>query len=125
MEQQRRSWYNGQVILGIFLLVMGVLFMMDNADIIDMGSVWKYWPLILVAVGAAKYLNARGGKEMIEGAWLAFVGAWLYVSMNHVLGLRFGTSWPLLVIAWGGTILWKSMLTPANNHPHTGDSRGA
>ena len=115
MEAHRHSWYSGQLILGTVLMVMGILFLMDNADIIDIGPVWRYWPLILVAAGAGKYLNALEGKERIEGAWLAFAGAWLYISINHVFGLRFATSWPLLVIAWGVTILWKSMLKHGSN----------
>lgn len=123
MEQQQ-SRFNIQIILGIVLLLMGVFFLMDNAEIIEIGSAWKYWPLILVAVGASKFVSARPGKEQIEGAWLAFVGAWLFVSFNHVLGLRFGTSWPLLVIAWGITILWKSMLTPQENQHPKGEFHG-
>jgi hypothetical protein len=113
MEEHRHSWYSGQLIVGSALMLMGILFLLDNADVINIGPVWNLWPLILVAAGAGKFLNAREGKEQIEGAWLAFIGLWLYVSMNHVFGLRFGTSWPLMVIAWGVTILWKSTLKPA------------
>ncbi len=115
MEEQRHSRYSGQLVVGFALMVMGILFLMDNADLINIGPVWRFWPLILVAGGAAKFLGAQRSKEMIQGAWIAFAGAWIYISINHVLGLHFGTTWPLLVIAWGITILLKGMLKPAGN----------
>jgi hypothetical protein len=124
MEHRRNSWYNGEVILGIALLVLGILFFMDNAEIIDMGPVWNYWPFVLVALGAGKFLNADGTKQRIEGAWLAFIGLWLFVSMNHVLGLSFSNSWPLLVIAWGVTILWRGSLCQSHMQTHSEESRG-
>lgn len=115
MEEHRQSRYSGQLLVGAGLVLMGILFLLDNADIIAIGPIWRFWPLFIVAGGASRFFSARNMKEEIEGAWLAFTGAWLYVSINHVFGLRFGTSWPILVIGWGITILWKSMLKPAHD----------
>lgn len=124
MEQLKQPWLSGQLILGTLLLLTGVLFLMDNAEIIDIGPVWRYWPLVLIAVGASKFFGSETGKQRVEGAWLAFIGAWLFVSFNHVLGLSFRTSWPILIIAWGVTILWKSMLRPATHHLSSEEYRG-
>ena len=115
METQFRSWFNGQTVLGLAILLMGVLFLLDNASVIEIGSVWKYWPLILVAAGFAKLVNENTKKGKIEGAWLAFIGIWLFFSFNHIFGLSFRTSWPLLIIAWGVTMLWKEVIKPSSD----------
>ena len=120
----RHSWYGGQVILGATLLLMGILFLLDNAGMIEMGPIWRQWPLLLVAAGVGKFFNADSNKEKIEAAWLGFVGFWLYISINHLLGLRFGTSWPILIIGWGITILWKGMLNPSRNQFREEESLG-
>lgn len=107
METQYRSWFNAQTMLGVAILLMGLFFLLDNASIIEIGPFWKYWPLILVVAGIGKILNADTKRAQIEGTWLAFVGAWLFISFNHIFGLSFRNSWPLLIIAWGMSILWK------------------
>lgn len=36
---------------GIILIVLGVAFLLSNFGLIAWESIWKFWPLILVAAG--------------------------------------------------------------------------
>ncbi|HXV61287.1 MAG TPA: DUF5668 domain-containing protein [Vicinamibacteria bacterium] len=36
---------------GVTLIVLGVLFTLHNADIIDFDFIWDYWPVVLIALG--------------------------------------------------------------------------
>jgi TM2 domain-containing membrane protein YozV len=41
----------GSVFWGMFLLGLGALFLLANFDVIDYGSVWKYWPVLIIVIG--------------------------------------------------------------------------
>jgi hypothetical protein len=36
---------------GIILILVGVVFLLQNFGILAWGEIWRFWPLILVAVG--------------------------------------------------------------------------
>lgn len=53
---------NGPAIAGIILIVLGSLFLLDN--IFPSFSFEHYWPLILVAIGAALIFNSRNRERI-------------------------------------------------------------
>ncbi len=109
----RRS--QGSLVTGILLLVVGFVLMMQNFDLIYIGSIWSFWPFILVIAGIVKLLYAGDARTFGAGLWLIFLGVWLYVSIQHVYGLDFGSTWPALIIAWGLSIVWKSFARQPHN----------
>ena len=94
----------GSYVGGVILIVLGVLFLLHNLDIRDFGDlVRRYWPMIIVAVGATKLSQA---KTFWSGLWVIAVGSWLQLVNLRLFGLTYRNSWPLLLIALGaGTIL--------------------
>lgn len=44
---------------GIVLIAIGVLLLLQNFGILNWGSLWKFWPLILVALGISMLLPKR------------------------------------------------------------------
>ncbi|MBN2207256.1 MAG: hypothetical protein JW742_07615 [Candidatus Aminicenantes bacterium] len=41
----------GSIFWGLFLMGLGVLFLLANFDVIDYGSIWKYWPVLIIVIG--------------------------------------------------------------------------
>jgi hypothetical protein len=107
MEQNKQRMY-GQLGVGIFLLLAGVALMLDKFDILNTGSVWHYWPIIIIAIGIGRILDAQFAWEYRKAFWMLFLGAWLFISELHVFGLSYHTSWPILLIGIGIGMLWKS-----------------
>lgn len=62
----------GTLIAGIILLVAGVVFLLDNFDVIYVGPFSHYWPLIIVAIGITKFLQAETSRERRKGFWWIF-----------------------------------------------------
>jgi hypothetical protein len=100
-----RHWRR-QLIWGILLIVFGTGLLLDHLDIIEIHSMQQYWPLLLSALGVAELIGATSGRKVRHGLWLIFLGGWVYISLQHIWGLSFQTSWPMLLVAWGiGLIL--------------------
>lgn len=100
-----------KLLWGVVLIVLGILFTLDNADIIDVGDYWRFWPVILIAMGVAKFTQPEGSERRGSGVWLIMIGSWLLVGSLELFGLDYGTSWPLLIVAVGVSIIWQA-LTP-------------
>lgn len=90
------------VFAGVLLVFLGVLFLLDNLNLIEArGLIRTYWPLGFVVWGSARMLFGHGGER--------FVGALVTVAAGILLGNQLlGWSiniwqllWPLVLIALG------------------------
>ena len=97
----RRIDANG-LFWGLLLIVVGAAFLVDRFHWVDLH---RYWPMFLVALGASRLVS---GKQPWSGLWLVLVGLWCQASVSHVFGMSFGSSWPLLLIALGATMVLRT-----------------
>ncbi|MHB1178833.1 MAG: LiaF transmembrane domain-containing protein [Daejeonella sp.] len=60
-----------KIIWGLIFIFVGSVFMLDNFDVIDFywGSVWRFWPIIFILIGANMLLSRLADKN--TGAILA------------------------------------------------------
>ena len=115
--------FGSHLLVGAFLILAGGALLLDNTGIVDIGPMWRFWPLILVGVGIAKMWNAASRREQGNGLWLLLLGLWFGVWTLNIGGLTFGDIWPALFIALGASMLWKSLpimpaLTKEKESPH-------
>jgi len=55
--------HRGRMFAGIILLLAGLALLLRNAGILPIGSLWQYWPVILIVAGVMKLLNYRSETE--------------------------------------------------------------
>jgi hypothetical protein len=121
MESQRT--FSTHVLVGSFLVLVGGALLLETFGVIDIGSVWRFWPLILIGLGIVRLRGATSRREQGVGLWLLLLGLWLTVSILNIGGLTFSDTWPALFIALGVSMLWKSLpgiptLNQEKEHPH-------
>lgn len=96
-----------QLIIGLAVVAVGVLFTLDNLDILDAGDYLPFWPVAILAVGLVNLTMARDAGGRVVGGFITFIGAWLLVGHFGLLYFRFRDLWPLILVFWGGTIVWR------------------
>ena len=97
-----------QVVFGVMIVILGVLFTLDNLDLIHAGDYLRYWPAGLVAVGLLKiYHAARDGHGWFGGLAFILIGAWML--LNGVLYFRINARelFPLLLVLLGTYMVWR------------------
>lgn len=47
---------NNQVLVGIFLVLIGLLFFFSNFGFFSIFNIWKLWPLLIIAIGISLLL---------------------------------------------------------------------
>ena len=110
------------IIVGGALLLLGILLLLPAVGIHTLDVSWRWWPVILIAVGVGQFAGAENSRKRGEAVWTMFIGSWLLVSFLHAWGLTFGTSWPILLVGIGIRMIWKSLVqrerAPFNQEIH-------
>ena len=87
---------------GLVLVALGGLFLAHNLNLVDVGPLGRFWPVLLIILGIARMVS-----RPCSGAWLLAVGV---VMLLHTLDvLRLHESWPLFIVAAGLAILVRGV----------------
>jgi predicted membrane protein len=104
-----RSRITGQLILGISIAVIGVLFTLDNLHILRARDFLQFWPVVLIAIGVVHVAQARTASGVTGGAIWIFVGVVLLGNRLGFLHVRIWNYWPLLLVLVGGRIVMQAI----------------
>jgi len=93
--------------LAVILIAVGVLFLLDNLNVLDIGNFWEFWPVILIAVGLTKLTGSnvqdKSSASVLIGIGLLF----LLLNFDIVYWDEIWQFWPLILILIGVSIIFK------------------
>ena len=106
-NERTRFRLTGQLIAGLVLASLGILFTLDNLDILEARDFLRYWPAVLIAIGISQIVQAQSSAGVIGGSiWILIGGVMLGERLELISNVfRF---WPLLLIGIGGYVVWQS-----------------
>jgi len=100
---------SSQVVLGLLVVGMGILFLLDNLDILDFRHAIGFWPLAFIVAGCAALFGTGPRSGNYLGGVLVAVGVLMIVGRLGFFYVSWGTLWPLVMIALGGLVLYRSL----------------
>jgi predicted membrane protein len=100
---------SSQLIVGVLVIGIGVLFLLDNLDIIDFHRAITFWPVVFIVAGVLKLLDTRAPNGYLFGSVLIGVGVVMILNRSGLFYINWRTIWPLLLIAVGGTLLYRAI----------------
>jgi predicted membrane protein len=108
MEPRSGVRITGQLVLGVSIAVLGVLFTLDNLHILRAREALRFWPVALIAIGLVHLSQAKTAAGTVGG------GVWILVGVV-LLGGRLGffhanifSLWPLILVLVGARIVWQT-----------------
>lgn len=105
---------NSRLIAGGLLLILGVLFALQNLGVVRAGHLGDYWPLLLVWVGLTRMLGARR-RHFASGLVVFLMGVFFQLDRLDVIFVPMRHFWPLLLIALGFGLIADSFLGRGRN----------
>ncbi|HEX5949289.1 MAG TPA: DUF5668 domain-containing protein [Actinomycetota bacterium] len=97
----------GRILLGVALIALGVIFLLDRADVLDAGeTIGDWWPAAIIAVGAVQLFD-RPRSLLGPGIVIGIGVILLLFTTDVVTGSVFALLWPALLIAIGIGILFR------------------
>ncbi len=97
-----------QVVFGLVLVAFGIIFTLDNLEIIDARDYIRFWPAVFVGVGALKLWHAtRDGHGWFSGLLFLCLGSWML--LNRIIYFRFSPRefFPMVLVFLGGYLIWR------------------
>lgn len=115
VERSERGRRNSAILWGVFLILLGGLFLFNRMGIADIRGMVEMWPLVLVMIGAGHMVEGKFGGGI---TWLV-IGVWCMACNYDWLGLTYWNSWPVCLIAGGlGTVI--AVFTREDDSPKKG-----
>ncbi|GLH66687.1 LiaF transmembrane domain-containing protein [Geothrix edaphica] len=101
------SPFSPKLVVGVAIIVAGLVLTLDNLGLIQAHTIFKLWPLVLVAMGVAKIRQDRGGSSM--GGWFLVLGGAFLLLFTFGHGHLADALGPMLVVAVGILIVVKAL----------------
>lgn len=99
-----------RLIGGTLLLILGVLFALQNFGMVRAGHLGDYWPLLLVWVGLSRMFGSRRGNHFASGVVLLLLGVFFQLDRLDMIVVPIHQFWPLLLIAVGFGLIADSFV---------------
>ena len=90
----------GKLIAGVTLLLVGILFTLDNLGLAEARHFWTLWPVALVAIGLSQVLRPSPAGRTT--GWIVLAIGVLFLLRNFGwLPFRISQLWPLILVVIG------------------------
>lgn len=119
-REERREWRDqhhsgrGAWIWGAFLILLGVIFLLDNIGPFHLANWWALF-ILLPAVGCFQEAWNRYqavGNRLDSSARGSLIGGFIItlVALIFLFGMNFGLLWPILLVVAGAGLLLNALL---------------
>ena len=105
-----RFQLSGRLLMGLLIIGLGVLFLLDNAQLVHAGGVLRYWPVLLLLVGLLKLTGLGLERNVHAGVILLIIGGWFTLGSAHLVPFSMKTAWPLLLVVFGGWLVFRAVM---------------
>ena len=108
-RRQRQRSPASQVVVGLLVIALGVLFLLDNLGVLDFRYSMHFWPLVLVVIGVLKILQTRTAGGALVGGALILLGGLMTLKGLGLVYVTWRTLWPILLIGAGVAVVYRSI----------------
>lgn len=92
---------SAQVVFGSSIILLGVLFTLDNLEVIDARYYLRFWPAMLVLVGLVQLIQPKGSPGKVMGSILFTIGSLMLLDRLDFVDFEFWDLWPVFIILFG------------------------
>lgn len=102
MSQQQDK---NRVVLGGFVILLGVLLLLDRFFVFNVQRVVQFWPMVFLLGGGLKMSQSQSRAGYLFGLGLVVIGALMTLSNLGWISFSLRDWWPLLLIGAGAAMV--------------------
>ncbi|PRC95033.1 LiaI-LiaF-like domain-containing protein [Solimicrobium silvestre] len=118
-KRQHRS-PQSRLILGVFIVIIGVLSLIDNLGWFDTHQILSFWPVVFIILGVLRISQPRNGSSYFFGVSLLGLGVLLTLQNLGIIAFHWREWWPVLIIAMGISFIFRGVNRNANQSENNG-----
>ena len=111
-DSERRTKRKGGLFTALFLIFVGVVFLLSSFDLFSWGDTW---PLFLIGIGLLLFFSAFGKRDkgaVFPGTILILVGLFFFLWRNYYLPWYMDEVWPVFPLIVGIAFFVLFLLNP-------------
>ena len=99
-----------RLIIGLAIALFGVVLVLDRLNLVIADQVLRWWPMVIVAVGALIFSQSRRVGGGVNGVIVMIIGGWLLLNSVGILRVRFWEMfWPLVLVGIGSMLVMQTL----------------
>ena len=107
----------GRLVFGLIVAALGVLWTLDNLDILESEPIQRWWPLLLVLAGVSRLTGVGSRRQRVAGTVFSIAGLILLGNELDYINVRLWELWPLALIGVGALLVMRSIRGPGAAPP--------
>jgi predicted membrane protein len=113
-----------RLILGVFILAIGVVSLLGNLGMVRPDALQVWWPLVFCVFGIARLVRPCGIQRRLMGVVMLAVGVFLILHNLGYIAAGVHVLWPLLIMYIGASIMLRGSRRQRDEHGYLrfGDS---
>lgn len=112
---RRRSRGGPQFVIGLLIILIGLLFTLDNLGVDIAQRTLRYWPAGLIVLGLTKLGYAHDGRGGAFGGFvITLIGLWLLLEATVDIRIGVKDMWPVLLVFFGAYLVWRGLTAAAS-----------
>jgi predicted membrane protein len=101
METNRSRRLTPQLVLGLIVVFLGVVFTLNNVGLIDSEDYLRYWPALVIIYGLVNLYERRTSSGRIWASVWILVGTALLLNNLELAHIHIWDYWPLMLVLIG------------------------
>ncbi len=108
--RRRRRRGGPQLVIGLLIIVVGLLFTLDNLGFGIAQEYLRYWPAALIVLGLTKLWYSHDGRGGAFGGFvMTLIGLWLLLEATVDIRISLKDMWPVLLVFFGAYLVWRGL----------------
>ncbi len=105
MQKKSNIFFDSRVIVALFIIAIGVIFLLENLGVPISFDFWELWPVVLIFVGLSQLSRTRDTGQSLGGLIILVIGVLFLLSNLDIIPYGFFEFWPVVLILLGLLIL--------------------
>jgi predicted membrane protein len=98
-----------RLIVGLGILGLGILWTLDNMDLIESEPITRWWPILLIILGISQLVMHRGQSHRAGPFVLVIIGTVFLLDRLDIADISLGDLIPLAIALLGGKLIWDAL----------------
>lgn len=105
MQNKSKFYFDSRVIVALFIIAIGVIFLLENLGVPVSFDFWELWPVVLILIGLSQLSRTRDTGQSLGGLIILGIGVLFLLSNLDIIPYGFFEFWPVVLILVGFMIL--------------------
>jgi predicted membrane protein len=109
METRRSVRLSPQLVMGVIVILLGIIFFAHNLGLLEAEDYLKYWPALLVVYGISRFVQCNTVPARLWASAFIVVGSVMLLNRIGILHFYLWDYWPLILVLIGSGMIWGNL----------------